>query len=143
MTQAQDNNEHELTTAELLSCATEIVTAFVSNNSVSPDALGDLCEQVFETLNAITTAETVVIEEQLKPAVSIRKSVTHDHIVCLEDGKSFKAIKRHLRSMHGMTPAEYREKWGLASDYAMVAPSYSARRSAFAKSIGLGRKAGS
>ena len=96
---------------------------------------------MFGTLESLASPKEEPVEE-LKPAVSIKRSVTDEYIVCLEDGKKLKMLKRHLRTVYGMTPEEYRAKWGLPADYPMVAPNYSRQRSAFAKKIGLGRTAG-
>lgn len=119
---------------------TEIVSSYVGNNSVATADLPALIQSVHAALsNAVSgPAEEPVAE--LKPAVSVKKSVTPDYIVCLEDGKQFKSLKRHLSTKYGMSPEEYRAKWGLASDYPMVAPNYAAARSALAKNMGLGQK---
>ena len=122
--------------------ATELTAAYVSRNSVPVAELPKLIRSIHDTLSSIgqpRSAEAPV--EALKPAVPIKKSVTDEYIVSLEDGRKFKSLKRHLATSHGMTPAEYRAKWGLLPDYPMVAPAYAARRSALAKTIGLGRKA--
>lgn len=123
---------------ELLSLATHIVSAYVSKNAVPSSALPDLIRLVHRALIELTidgpdglTAKT--------PAVPIKRSVTPDYLVCLEDGKKLKMLKRHLRSVYGMTPEDYRRKWGLPSDYPMVAPNYAAQRADFARAIGLGR----
>jgi predicted transcriptional regulator len=101
-----------------------------------------LIADVHAALKALGTEEVVIPAEEKKPAVPVRKSVTPDYIICLEDGKKFKSLKRHLRTHYNLSPEEYREKWGLPADYPMVAPSYSATRSQLAKDNGLGRKAG-
>ena len=101
--------------------ATEIVAAYVSNNSVSATELPALIESVYRALGQLGTPAAPVVEEQ-KPAVPVKKSVTPEYIICLEDGKKFKSLKRHLRTSYGMTPEVYREKWGLPKDYPMVAP---------------------
>jgi predicted transcriptional regulator len=121
--------------------AAEIVSAYVRNNALRADDLPGLIAQVHGALVRVAAgaAEPVVIEEQ-KPAVPIKKSVFPDFVICLEDGKKFKSLKRHLRTSYDMTPEQYREKWGLASDYPMVAPNYAAQRSALAVNIGLGQK---
>jgi predicted transcriptional regulator len=112
-------------------------TAHVSNNSIQPDSLPALIQSVFTTLSQVgTVAEPT---NRPEPAVPIKRSVFADHIVCLEDGKKLKMLKRHLASSYQMTPEQYRERWGLPSDYPMVAPNYSAQRSALAKEAGLGR----
>jgi predicted transcriptional regulator len=126
----------------LLGITAEIVSAHVSNNSVSVNDLPDLITEVHRTLSALGSPATPAAAIEAKgPAVSVKKSVTPDYIVCLEDGKKLKMLKRHLRTAYGMTPAQYREKWGLAKDYPMVASNYASRRSELAKRFGLGRKA--
>ena len=124
---------------ELLRLGVGIVAAYVSRNAVSADAVPDIIRTVHQTLESIIRGAPPTVEERPKPAVSIGKSVQHDFIVCLEDGKKLKMLKRYLRSRYDMSPDEYRRRWGLAPDYPMVAPAYAARRSAFAKQIGLGR----
>jgi predicted transcriptional regulator len=125
----------------LTELASEIVSAYVSNNALSTADLTKLIADVYGALNALgKPTEIVAAPEELKPAVSIRKSINDDFLICLDDGKKFKSLKRHLATDHNLTPDEYRAKWGLPADYPMVAPSYSATRSALAKSSGLGRK---
>lgn len=124
----------------LLQQTVQIVSAFVSNNNVTPADLPTLISDTHAALSAHLPGAAGAEEERQKPAVPIRRSVTPDHIICLEDGKKLKMLKRHLKSVYGMTPEEYRAKWGLPPDYPMVAPNYAARRSELAKSIGLGRK---
>ncbi|MEE8274791.1 MAG: MucR family transcriptional regulator [Alphaproteobacteria bacterium] len=123
---------------DLLALTTDIVAAHVGNNTVAAGEIPALIQQVFSTLATVTPGAAAA--ERPQPAVSIRRSVTPDHIVCLEDGKKLKMLKRHLRTSYDMTPEEYRERWGLPSDYPMVAPNYAAQRSALAKKIGLGTK---
>ncbi len=118
----------------------EIVSAYVSHNDLPGSQIQDVIRSVFTTLNSHASGEGAAAQEPPKPVVSIRKSVTPDYIICLEDGKKLKMLKRHLRTTYNLTPEEYRAKWGLAADYPMVAPNYAAQRSAFAKKIGLGRK---
>ncbi|HEX8902709.1 MucR family transcriptional regulator [Vitreimonas sp.] len=118
---------------------TDIVASFVSNNKLSADELGDLIRTVHKTLASLSGTEAHVSAERPKPAVPINKSIQHDHIVCLEDGKKLKMLKRYLRSTYNLSPDDYRRRWGLPADYPMVAPAYAARRSEFAKSIGLGK----
>ena len=125
--------------SELLALTSEIVAAHVSNNAVASTDLPNLIETVFSTLSGLGQPEPEP-EVELKPAVPIKKSVTDDHIVCLEDGKKLKMLKRHLKTAYNMTPEEYRAKWGLPADYPMVAPSYAQKRQQLAKKIGLGRK---
>lgn len=128
--------------SELIELSTDIVSAYVSHNAVSPADLPKLIADVHGALRALQNNEVPVPVEELKPAVPVRKSVAADFIICLEDGKKFKSLKRHLRTHYNLSPEEYREKWGLPADYPMVAPSYSATRSKLAKDNGLGRKAG-
>ncbi len=125
---------------ELVEMTADIVSAYVSNNSVVPADLPNLIDQTFIALQQAAAKESQPRNVELIPAVSIKKSVTPDHIICLEDGNKFKSLKRHLRTSYNLTPEEYREKWGLPYDYPMVAPNYAARRSEMAKKIGLGRK---
>jgi len=128
-------------TAELIELTADIISAFVSNNAVPVANLPDLIASVHQSLSGLGPAAAPVVQAPT-PAVNPKKSVFPDHIVSLEDGRKFKSMKRHL-GLLGMTPDEYRAKWGLPGDYPMVAPNYAARRSALAKSIGLGRKASS
>lgn len=127
---------------DLVEFSSEIVAAYVSNNAVAPSDLPRLIADVHAALKGLSKEETAEPVEEKKPAVPVRKSVTPDYIICLEDGKKFKSLKRHLRTHYNLSPEEYREKWGLPADYPMVAPSYSATRSKLAKDNGLGRKAG-
>ncbi|RYC31901.1 MucR family transcriptional regulator [Lichenibacterium minor] len=123
--------------------AAEIVSAYVRNNSVPVSELPALLQSVHDSLgNILNGAKPEPVKEPPQPKVPVKKSVTNDYIVCLEDGKRFKSLKRHLHSEHGLSPQEYREKWGLAKDYPMVAPAYADARSNLAKTMGLGRKAG-
>jgi predicted transcriptional regulator len=126
---------------EVLRLTTDIVASFVANNKVAPEQLADLIRTVHQTVTGLAEAAAEVAPERPKPATSINKSVQRDYIVCLEDGKRLKMLKRHLRSTYNMTPDEYRRRWGLPADYPMVAPAYAARRSEFAKQIGLGKAA--
>jgi predicted transcriptional regulator len=118
----------------------EIVSAFVSNNSVAAGDIPGLINQVHSALLRVSSGGKEQPAEPLKPAVSVKKSITADHLVCLEDGKKFKSLKRHLRTQYSMTPEQYREKWGLPADYPMVAPNYAAARSKLAKDMGLGQQ---
>src|SRR4249919_917242 len=124
----------------LLSLTTEIVAAFAGHNTVATSDLPELIGTVYAALRAAGTVEAEKPVEALVPAVPIKKSVMPEFIVCLEDGKKLKMLKRHLATSYNMTPAAYRQRWGLPKDYPMVAPAYAAQRSALAKSIGLGRK---
>lgn len=118
----------------------DIVSAYVGNNPLQTAELPSLISQVHMALNTIAGGEVEAPAEPLKPAVSIRKSITPDYIICLEDGKQFKSLKRHLRTHYDLTPEQYREKWGLPADYPMVAPSYAEARSRLAKDMGLGQR---
>ena len=124
---------------DLTSLTADIVSAYVAHNAISGEKLPDFIGSVYGALSRASTQGVEPPKEELKPAVSIKKSVTPDFIICLEDGKKFKSLKRHLRSQYDMSPEEYREKWGLPHDYPMVAPSYAAARSDLAKNMGLGR----
>ena len=117
----------------------QIVSAHIANNSVQAADLPALIQQVFATLTTLGSAPVQAVERP-EPAVPVRKSVFPDYIICLEDGKKLKMLKRHLMTSYNLTPDAYRERWGLPSNYPMVAPSYAERRSTLAKSIGLGRK---
>jgi len=117
-----------------------IVSAYVSNNAVASGDIPALISQVHSALQRVSSGEGGASAEPLKPAVPVKRSVHADHIICLEDGKKFKSLKRHLRSQYGMTPEQYREKWGLGADYPMVAPNYAAARSQLAKQMGLGQQ---
>jgi predicted transcriptional regulator len=123
----------------LLTLTADIVAAHVSNNSVAVNDLPNLIQNVHSALTTISSAGATA-EAKPEPKVSIRSSIKPDYIVCLEDGKKQKMLKRHLMTNHGMTPDEYRQKWGLAADYPMVAPNYAEQRRTLAKSIGLGTK---
>ncbi len=124
---------------DLLRLGTGIVAAYVSRNAVPADDLPDVIRTVHTALEGLARGAAPVAAERPKPAVSIGRSVQHDFIVCLEDGKKLKMLKRYLRSRFDMSPDDYRKRWGLSPDYPMVAPAYAARRSDFAKKIGLGR----
>lgn len=126
--------------AELVDLTAEIVAAYVSNNAVVSTDLPGLIAGVHKALATAVDGANEPEAPPLKPAVSPRKSVTPDYIICLEDGKKFKSLKRHLRTHYNLTPEEYREKWGLPRDYPMVAPNYAAARSKLAKKMGLGQK---
>ena len=131
--------DEAISNADILQMTTQIVSAFVSNNTIPADTMPDVIRQVHKTVHMLAQTPVEKQIEKPKPAVSVSKSVTDDYIVCLEDGKKLKMLKRYLRSNYNMTPDEYRRKWGLPSDYPMVAPSYAAKRSEFAKKIGLGK----
>ncbi len=123
---------------ELLELTTEIVAAHVSNNTLPVSDLPRLIQDVYRTLSTVGGSQPA--PERPRPAVPIKKSVTADHIICLEDGKKLKMLKRHLKTAYNMTPEEYRERWGLPRDYPMVAPNYAKHRSSLAKKIGLGTR---
>ncbi|WP_205772508.1 MucR family transcriptional regulator [Microvirga calopogonii] len=120
--------------------AADIVSAYVSNNSVPAADLPSLLNSVYSALTKTTQGQHEEPKAELLPAVSVRKSITPDAIICLEDGKSFKSLKRHLRSTYNMTPEQYRTKWNLPADYPMVAPNYAKARSELAKTMGLGQQ---
>lgn len=124
--------------SDVLGLTAQIVSAHVSNNSVAPDALPSLIQEVYRTLAGV--GKDPVQPDKPQPAVPVKKSVFPDHIVCLEDGKKLKMLKRHLKTSYNMTPEQYREKWQLPPDYPMVAPNYAKHRSSLAKKIGLGTK---
>lgn len=121
----------------MIDLTAEIVSAYVGNNPVQSTELPSVIRSVHESLTMLAEP-TPVVEEQ-KPAVTVRKSITDDYLICLEDGKKFKSLKRHLRSKYNMSPEEYREKWNLPHDYPMVAPAYARERSRLAKEMGLGQ----
>lgn len=125
---------------DLLALTTEIVAAHVSNNTVSVADLPQLINQVYQSLSNIGTVH-VPVTERPQPAVNVKKSVHPDYIICLEDGKKLKMLKRHLKTAYDMTPEEYRERWSLPPEYPMVAPNYAKQRSRLAKEIGLGTRA--
>ena len=132
-----DRNETDLATL-----TSEIVSAYVANNSVRPADVPELISSIYSTLGSLGKVAPPPAEaEPPKPAVPIKKSVTDDYLISLFDGRKFKSLKRHLSAEHGMTPAEYRTMFGLPNDYPMVAPAYAKQRSSLAKSLGLGRKA--
>jgi predicted transcriptional regulator len=125
---------------DLIDLAADIVSAYVSNNTVPAGDLPGLIASVHRALASTQSGTSEAEPEPLKPAVNPKRSVFPDYIVCLEDGKKFKSLKRHLRTHYDLSPEEYREKWGLPADYPMVAPNYAAARSALAKKMGLGQQ---
>ena len=133
-----DETQQTVENEELMRMTTDIVASFLTHNSVPAENVSELIKSVHSTMKEIAGGDTKP-EVKAKPAVPVSKSVADDYIVCLEDGKKLKMLKRYLRSQYDMSPEEYRRKWGLPADYPMVAPSYSRRRSDFAKQIGLGR----
>lgn len=124
----------------LIDMTAEIVSAYVGNNEISAAELPSLIQQVYVSLADVSQGVVVNENEPLKPAIAVKRSVSSDYIVCLEDGKKFKSLKRHLRAHYDMSPDEYRAKWGLPKDYPMVAPNYAQARSTLAKQMGLGQK---
>ena len=125
---------------DLTSLTADIVSAYVAHNALTGDKLPDLIGSVYGALSSASLQAVEPEKVELKPAVAIKKSVTPDYIICLEDGQKFKSLKRHLKAHYDMSPEEYREKWGLPHDYPMVAPHYAAARSDMAKNMGLGRR---
>ena len=125
---------------EVVELTADIVSAYVSNNKIVTSDLPGLIGEICDALTQVVVKSAQPLKEELKPAVPIKKSITPDYIICLEDGKKFKSLKRHLRAQYDLSPEEYREKWGLQHDYPMVAPNYAAARSALAKKLGLGRR---
>jgi len=124
----------------LMGAACKIIAAYVRNNHVAPSELSTMIKNIHGTLGALGSGQNLESPAQQKPAISVRKSITPDYIICLEDGKKLKMLKRYLRTRYGLSPEGYRAKWGLPADYPLVAPNYAARRSEFAKKIGLGRR---
>lgn len=136
-----------ITASDLLECTTDIVTAYLSANTLAPGEVPGFIAQVHQTLTTVASGQTAVpmaaavtSSARPEPAVSIKKSVMPDYIICLEDGKKLKMLKRHLKAVYNLTPEQYRERWGLPADYPMTAPNYAEKRSSLAKSIGLGQK---
>lgn len=137
-----ETTSSELEADEIMRMTTDIVSSFVANNPVPSDSLSELIVSVHKTVSTLASPTPAQSQERPKPAVPVSRSITDDHIICLEDGKKLKMLKRYLRSHYGMTPEEYRKRWGLPADYPMVAPSYTKKRSDFAKQIGLGKVGG-
>jgi predicted transcriptional regulator len=125
---------------QFIALTADIVSAYVSNNTVPASDIPNLINQVHLALLRVSGGQNETQPEPLKPAISVKKSITPEYIVCLEDGKKFKSLKRHLRTQYNMTPEQYREKWQLPTDYPMVAPNYAAARSQLAKQMGLGQQ---
>lgn len=134
-----DNASKTFVDKSFVEMAAGIVSAYVSNNTVPPSEIAGLIAQVHAALVRVAAAADGK-QEPVRPAVSVKKSIHSDYLVCLEDGKRFKSLKRHLRSQYNMSPEQYREKWGLPSDYPMVAPAYAVTRSQLAKKMGLGQQ---
>lgn len=126
--------------SDYIGLTANIVSAYVSNNSVAASDISSLISQVHSALLRVSIGQSEPVGDAAKPAVAVKKSITPDFIVCLEDGKKFKSLKRHLRTQYNMTPEHYREKWGLPPDYPMVAPNYAEARSQLAKQMGLGQQ---
>lgn len=134
-----EHNESPVGVEETLRMTSDIVASFVANNKVAAEQLPDLIRTIHKTVANLAAGDDLRAAEKPKPAVPVNKSVHNEYIICLEDGKKLTMLKRYLRSTYGMSPDEYRKRWGLPADYPMVAPAYAAQRSAFAKQIGLGR----
>ena len=132
---AEDSGE-----SSYIQLTANIVSAYVSNNTVPSAEIPNLIGQIHSALLRVSGGQAPSPAEPLKPAVPLKRSITSDYLICLEDGKKFKSLKRHLRTQYKMTPEQYREKWGLPPDYPMVAPNYAAARSALAKKMGLGQQ---
>ncbi len=135
-----EDTQGQTSQQDILRMTTEVVAAYVGNNVLPTSQISEVINTVHKSLNAVQGAAGRAQAARGKPAVAIRRSITPDYIVCLEDGKKLKMLKRHVRTAFNLTPDTYRAKWGLPADYPMVAPNYAAQRSAFAKKIGLGRK---
>lgn len=133
MTESANSNTY-------IELAADIVSAYVSNNSIAPSDLPGLISDVHSALRRVTSGAGVSVSEPQKPAISAKKSIADSYLICLEDGKKFKSLKRHLRTKFNLSPEQYREKWGLPSDYPMVAPNYAKARSLLAKEMGLGQQ---
>ena len=127
-------------TSTFMELTASIVSAYVKRNAVPSTELPALIEQVHTALMRVSSGHGEALGNALRPAIPVKKSIASDHIICLEDGQRFKSLKRHLRTHHNLTPEQYREKWGLGSDYPMVAPNYAAARSRLAKQMGLGQR---
>jgi predicted transcriptional regulator len=136
----EDEEVSDRPASDVLNMTTAIVAAYVSNHTVETGDLGQMIRQVHATLEALIGQRPAASAPDLKPAVTIKRSITPDYLICLEDGKKFKSLKRHLRSQYNLSPEDYREKWGLPLDYPMVAPNYAEARSKLAKKMGLGTR---
>jgi predicted transcriptional regulator len=132
--------EQERPKAEILELTAAIVAAYISHSDVGAEGLDPLIRRVYATLNSLDGSPATEAKYEARPAIAIKKSITPDYLICLEDGKKFKSLKRHLRSHYNLSPEEYREKWGLPHDYPMVAPNYAEARSRLAKKMGLGKR---
>ncbi len=136
---SSESEAQELSSQDVLRLSAEIVAAFVSHNVLQPSSIAEVVRSVHDALTGLSQPAAVLPAQKQKPATPVSRSIQPDYIVCLEDGAKLKMLKRYLRSRYDMSPEEYRRKWGLPADYPMVAPNYAARRSDFAKKIGLGR----
>ncbi len=136
-----EEDEESISRDDVLRMAVDVVAAYLSNNQEAAGQIPEVIHSIFNSLTTLEAPPSEPLSEPQKPATPVRKSVTPDYIICLEDGKKLKMLKRHLRTTYNMTPEEYRAKWNLPADYPMVAPNYARQRSEFAKQIGLGRKA--
>jgi predicted transcriptional regulator len=130
----------QTTELDLSGLTADIVSAYVANNAIGSDKLSEIIGSVYGALSRASLEAVEPEKVELKPAIAVKKSVTPEYIICLEDGQKFKSLKRHLKTHYDMSPEEYREKWGLPRDYPMVAPSYAAARSDLARNMGLGRR---
>lgn len=137
---SEENQIDNMSNLVLVDMTTKVVAAYVGNNPVASSQITEVIHIIYGALTGLSNPSDEEVIEPQKPAVSIRKSITPDYIVCLEDGKQLKMLKRHLRTTYGLSPEEYRAKWGLSADYPMVAPNYAKQRSEFAKKIGLGKQ---
>lgn len=137
-----DSDSRDVDRGEILRMAVEVVSSYVGRNQIAGDQIPELINTVYRSMAGLANPDGHEDREVSKPAVAVRRSITPDYLICLEDGKKLKMLKRHLRTTYGMTPEEYRAKWKLPHDYPMVAPNYAKQRSEFAKNIGLGRKSG-
>ncbi|MGD2132506.1 MAG: MucR family transcriptional regulator [Maricaulaceae bacterium] len=135
-----EKDESTIQSEDVMRMTTDIVASFVSNNTIPVESVPEVIRKVHETVHRLANSTVETPTEKPKPAVPISRSITDDYLICLEDGRKLKMLKRYLRSNYGMTPEDYRRKWGLAADYPMVAPNYAKRRSEFAKKIGLGKE---
>lgn len=135
-----NNTDKDRETGSFIGLTADIVSAYVSNNSISAGDLPSLISHVHSALLNVSEGRAGTAMEPAKPAIAVKKSVTDEYLVCLEDGKHFKSLKRHLRTRYDMSPDQYREKWGLPADYPMVAPNYAQARSRLAKQMGLGQQ---
>ncbi len=133
-------NDEEIQSPGLMAFTVEIVSSYVRNNAIAAEELPRLIQATHQALARVTVDGAAPERDDVKPAVSVKRSVTSDYLVCLEDGKKFKSLKRHLRTHYNLSPEQYREKWGLPQDYPMVAPNYAAARSDLAKKMGLGTR---